>query len=400
MSKLKEQSSISKSQQKRLERKKEIESAKRKSKLAMISVVAVVFLLLAGIISLIGYSVYKNMSIIQPSSDYSQGLTSEGLIKDVTATDYVELADYSNIQVPLSEIEYSDESVETDIQTLLDNNATLDTETEALIADGDRVNIDYVGTIDGVEFEGGNTNGAGSDLKIGSDSLIEGFEDQLIGHGAGENVTVNVTFPTDYSDTAVAGKDAVFEVTINGIYSTPEFNDEFVQTNLSDYASTTEEYRTYLKDTNYASNLNTWLETYMTDNSTITSYPDDYIDYLKSVQKYQDQTSYEYMNSLYAQMGYDGYGSFEEYTGTTEAEYDAGLEATVQPTAKVNLIFQAIAETEGISATTDDYFDYFKTSTTEDYDSLIATYGENYVVQLILNQKVREYLVSVATVTE
>ena len=399
MSKQKEQSSISKSQQKRLERKKEIEMAKKKSKIVWISVIAVIILILAGILSLIGYSVYKNMSIIQPSSDYSKGLTTEGMIKDVTATDYVELADYSNITIPLNEIEYSDESVETDIQTLLDNNATLVTDTQDLIADGDKVNIDYVGTVDGVEFEGGNTNNAGSDLKIGSDSYVDGFEDQLIGHGIGETVTVNVTFPTDYSNTDVAGKDAVFEVVINGIYSIPEFTDEFVLANLADYASTTDEYRTYLKDTNYASNLNTKLETYMTENSTVSSYPDDYIDYLKSIQKYQDQTSYEYMNSLYSQMGYDGYASFEEYVGTTEEEYDAGLEATVQVTAKINLIFQAIAESEGITATTDDYFDYFKTSTTEDYDSLIATYGENYVVQLILNQKVREYLVSVATIS-
>ena len=399
MSKQKEQSSISKSQQKRLERKKEIEMAKKKSKIVWISVIAVIILILAGILSLIGYSVYKNMSIIQSSSDYSKGLTTEGMIKDVTATDYVELADYSNITIPLSEIEYSDESVETDIQTLLDNNATLVTDTQDLIADGDKVNIDYVGTVDGVEFEGGNTNNAGSDLKIGSDSYVDGFEDQLIGHGIGETVTVNVTFPTDYSNTDVAGKDAVFKVVINGIYSIPEFTDEFVLANLADYASTTDEYRTYLKDTNYASNLNTKLETYMTENSTVSSYPDDYIDYLKSIQKYQDQTSYEYMNSLYSQMGYDGYASFEEYVGTTEEEYDAGLEATVQVTAKINLIFQAIAESEGITATTDDYFDYFKTSTTEDYDSLIATYGENYVVQLILNQKVREYLVSVATIS-
>ena len=399
MSKQKEQSSISKSQQKRLERKKEIEMAKKKSKIVWISVIAVIILILAGILSLIGYSVYKNMSIIQSSSDYSKGLTTEGMIKDVTATDYVELADYSNITIPLNEIEYSDESVETDIQTLLDNNATLVTDTQDLIADGDKVNIDYVGTVDGVEFEGGNTNNAGSDLKIGSDSYVDGFEDQLIGHGIGETVTVNVTFPTDYSNTDVAGKDAVFEVVINGIYSIPEFTDEFVLANLADYASTTDEYRTYLKDTNYASNLNTKLETYMTENSTVSSYPDDYIDYLKSIQKYQDQTSYEYMNSLYSQMGYDGYASFEEYVGTTEEEYDAGLEATVQVTAKINLIFQAIAESEGITATTDDYYDYFKTSTTEDYDSLIATYGENYVVQLILNQKVREYLVSVATIS-
>lgn len=86
------------------------------------------------------------------------------------------------------------------------------------IENGDTVNIDYVGTVDGVEFDGGSTNGAGADLTIGSGRYIDDFEEQLIGSHPGDTVEVNVTFPEDYGNEELNGKDAVFEVVINGIY--------------------------------------------------------------------------------------------------------------------------------------------------------------------------------------
>lgn len=86
------------------------------------------------------------------------------------------------------------------------------------VKDGDTVNIDYVGTVDGVEFEGGNTNGAGADLTIGSGTYIDNFEEQLIGAHPGDVVTVNVTFPENYGKENLNGKAAVFTVTVNGIY--------------------------------------------------------------------------------------------------------------------------------------------------------------------------------------
>lgn len=92
------------------------------------------------------------------------------------------------------------------------------TDTSLTVEDGDTVNIDYVGTVDGVEFDGGSTEGMGTDLVIGSGSYIGDFEEQLIGAHPGETVEVNVTFPDDYYSTDMAGKDAVFTVTINGIY--------------------------------------------------------------------------------------------------------------------------------------------------------------------------------------
>lgn len=99
------------------------------------------------------------------------------------------------------------------------SDTTYSTDTSLTVEDGDTVNIDYVGSVDGVEFEGGNTQGQGTDLVIGSGSYIDDFEDQLIGAHPGDQVEVTVTFPDPYqNNTDLSGKEAVFEVTVNGIY--------------------------------------------------------------------------------------------------------------------------------------------------------------------------------------
>lgn len=112
-------------------------------------------------------------------------------------------------------ISYGEEETEEVEET---EETVLNTDTSLEVADGDTVNIDYVGKIDDVEFDGGSTEGLGTDLVIGSGSYIDDFEEQLIGAHPGDEVEVNVTFPDDYSSEEVAGKDAVFEVTVNGIY--------------------------------------------------------------------------------------------------------------------------------------------------------------------------------------
>ncbi len=108
------------------------------------------------------------------------------------------------------------ESTNTNDATSVDT--TLSTDATLTVENGDTVNIDYVGSIDGVEFAGGNTNGAGADLVIGSGTYIDDFEEQLIGAHPGDEVEVNVTFPENYGNEELNGKDALFKVVVNGIY--------------------------------------------------------------------------------------------------------------------------------------------------------------------------------------
>ena len=120
----------------------------------------------------------------------------------------------------------TDTSTDSSTDTTADNSTGTDndsagysTDASLTVEDGDTVNIDYVGSVDGVEFEGGSTRGQGTDLVIGSGSYIDDFEEQLIGAHPGDEVDVYATFPDPYNNNPdLSGKEALFEVTINGIY--------------------------------------------------------------------------------------------------------------------------------------------------------------------------------------
>ena len=107
------------------------------------------------------------------------------------------------------------ESISNNTQT---TTPTLQKDTSLTVKDGDTVNIDYVGSIDGVEFSGGNTQGMGANLTIGSGTYIDDFEEQLIGAHPGDTVDVYATFPENYGKEDLNGKEALFVVTVNGIY--------------------------------------------------------------------------------------------------------------------------------------------------------------------------------------
>lgn len=112
----------------------------------------------------------------------------------------------------------TDDTEEAATESVAADTVSYSTDTSLTVEDGDTVNIDYVGSIDGVEFSGGSTDGAGADLTIGSGTYIDDFEEQLIGYHPGDTVEVTVTFPEDYGVDDLNGQEAVFEVTINGIY--------------------------------------------------------------------------------------------------------------------------------------------------------------------------------------
>lgn len=396
-----EKAGVSKSQQKRIDRKQKNEKAKRDEQLGKVISIVAVLLILAGI----GYSIasyaIKESNKIEASNDYSAGLTKDGLVEGVNVSSIVTLpTDYASISVPASEVEYTDEMWNEEIDTQLENHKVLNSESEAEIKDGDKVNIDYVGSIDGVEFEGGNSQGAGADLTIGSGQFIPGFEDQLIGHKNGEVFDIDVTFPEEYGSADLAGKDAVFNVTVNGIYEKGVFDDDFVAENLKAYADTVDGYREYLAKKEYDNKLQTYVKDYLSENTTISSYPKKYLKNLKSVQKYSDQQSYEYMNQMYMSYYGQGYSSFEEYTGQTEEEYDESLDEKCKDTEKTVLLYQAIAEKEGMTISDDDVKAYVKdlTGSEDSYDSQVESYGEAYLKQMAREKKVIDFCVNNAVV--
>lgn len=392
---------MSLSKERKIARKKEIEQMKRNAVISKIVSICVVVVLCVGLVSYIGYSIYRRATRVTPNSNYSSQLNDNGFIDGVEASSLLNLVDYKSIKVPLSEVEYSDESVAKDIEKAVEAKKTLNKETDAAIADGTIVNIDYVGTVDGKEFEGGNTNEKGADLKIGSNTYVDDFEKQLIGHKIGDEVTVNVTFPDDYENKELAGKDAEFKVVINGIYDVPEFTDAFVKEHLSEYASNVEDYKKYLKDTNYASNLTKYIETYLADNTTVISYPEKYVKQLKSIMKFEEQSYYEAMNQYYLEnLGTQAFRSFEEYTGMSESKYDKYLTEPVQKQVKANLIYQAILEKEGISVSEADYISYLETQgkTKEDYDKEVESYGKGFVIQKMVKIKALELVKGMVTV--
>jgi len=390
---------LSRSKQKRIEREKKENAKKRTSLITRVIITAVIVIVVGAIAGGIGYSIYKSSQELVANNEYSAQLDDNGFIKGADAKDYLTLADYKNLVVPEKETEYSDEEIDADINSVLESHKVLNTE-EGTIADGDTVNIDYVGTIDGEEFEGGNSNGAGSELTIGSGTFIDDFEQQLIGYRVGENLNVEVTFPEDYSTAELAGKDAVFAVTINGIYELPEFTDDFVAENLSDKATTVNGYFQYLKDTNYDSKLTSYIENYLKENSTVNSYPKKYLKNLKETMMYSDNDSYEYMNQMYIQYYGQGYNSFEEYTGMTNEEYLADVATRAEEECKEDLIYQAILQDEGVTISVDEVKAYVAENYGDEsqYDSLVESYGAGYLAKSLIKDKALEIVKGYAKV--
>lgn len=155
---------------------------------------------------------------------YSDGLDANGYRTGITAQDYVTLPDnVAALPIKKADVTPSDSDVQARIDSLLSQYSTTQAVTDRAAQNGDVVNIDYSGTVDGVAFNGGTYQGY--DLTLGSGSFITGFEDQIVGHNTGDTFDVTVTFPDGYDASTdadgntveLSGKEAVFRVTVNSI---------------------------------------------------------------------------------------------------------------------------------------------------------------------------------------
>ena len=302
--------------------------------------------------------------------DYGQGLNEDGTLEGVKATDYVTVCDYSALKIPKKEVKVSDSDVQTEIDTIL---SSYNQVTDRKVKKGDTVNIDYKGMVDG-------KTASGASLKIGSGTFIDGFEDQLIGKMPGETVQVKVTFPKDYQGKEVAGKDAVFETTINYIDETPKLTDKFVKEKLSDrYGYTTvKEMKKTIRDEIFKTNKTDYIWNHMIEKSKFKEIPDELINDrvdvlvngLKAQLKASNYTLKDYLSA---------YGIEDETT--LRDQYKSSCESTV----KVFLIADAIAADKKISVTDEDVKAYFNGEDTAQYEK---QYSKAYINRIVLNNLV------------
>ena len=141
----------------------------------------------------------------------------------------VNLPQYKGIEVTAQVLEATEEEIDNAVKAVVKKDASMQAKEEQVIAKGDYATFDFVGSVDGVEFPGGKADNY--ELQIGSGQFIPGFEDQMIGMKAEETKDVNVTFPENYGEASLAGKAAVFKVTVHEVKEEvyPELTDEYVQ---------------------------------------------------------------------------------------------------------------------------------------------------------------------------
>ena len=236
-------------------------------------------------------------------------------LKNIKASNYVDVCDYVGIEIELAQPSVSDEEVESAIESDLSSDTYNEEVTDRDdVQDGDIVNIDYVGTLDGEEFDGGSSEGY--ELEIGSGTFIDGFEEGLIGCTVGETVDLDLTFPEDYSSEDLAGQDVVFTVTINSILQevVPEFTDEWVQSLEDEDLQTTDDYWQYIYDDlmedaqeDFDEELEELVVSYVLENSTMKrDVPDAMIERLSD-------SAISYYESYYNYMYYYYYDTFEDF---------------------------------------------------------------------------------------
>ena len=327
---------------------------------------------------------------------YSDGLDENGYWEGIRALDYVTLPeDYASIPVQRADVEPTSEDVQAQIDSLLSQNSTTQDVTDRAAANGDTVNIDYAGTVDGVAFTGGTYTGYS--LKLGSGSFIDGFEDQIVGHNTGDTFDVTVTFPDGYDASTdsdgntveLSGKEAVFRVTVNSISEpvTPELTDEWVDSTFgtSDDVHTVEALRTYFSDALYDQNLEDAIMDSLLDNAAFKDLPSEVPGYYACM-----FLNYYYQLSSYYSSDLD---TIAQAQGYTDANAMLGASDTViTHLAKQDLLYQAIAESQGIEPTQ------------EQLDAAAASYsgssyGDNFVHQTALQTAVMEWLKTNAVVS-
>ena len=313
----------------------------------------------------------------------SDAYDENGYLKGITALDYVTLPDTESFTLSDDATTVSDSDIDNYISNnILSNYKTTNEITNRAAENGDTVNIDFAGSIDGVAFDGGT--GSDYDLTLGSGTFIDGFEEQSVGHMPGETFDANVTFPDDYQATNLAGKDAVFATTLNYINEdvAPDLTDDWVSSNLAESMgmNNVAELKTFVSNSLLFSQEANELYGQLYDAAEVNTdtLPEDVQQYFTNTVLYQPYL-YAQMRgvSLETMLSQSGYSSVDEYLENSES--------SKQSMIKQILIMQALAEKNNIVCDTDilnaEFSRYFGST---DMTSYVNAYGENFVKTNIL----------------
>ena len=311
-------------------------------------------------------------------------------------TDNLKITQYKGVEVSAADKpeKVTDDDVEQYIQSQLTSSATTTEVTDRAAQKGDTVDIAFVGTIDGEAFDGGS-------LELGSGTMIDGFEDSIIGHNVGETFVWDGKFPDDYQSTDLAGKACQFTITVNSIseQNVPELTDEWVANN-SESSKTVKEYKKEIKKTledqkqeDYDSTLKSEAWQAVVDNTTVQKYS-----------KKQQEKIDEMKNSLI-----DSYKSYAESQGTdyetyitssgqyTVESFEQKVEEAAQESEKQTMIAEAIADKEKIKLDDKTYKkmlkEYAKTYGFEDGDAMEKAYSKDTLKEAMLTDLVKDWLV-------
>lgn len=327
--------------------------------------------------------------------DYSTGLDSNGFYENVVASQFVEDFEFNTIEVPAEIHTVSEATLQAEIDNLMTGFETLIQVTDRAIVDGDTINLDFVGSVDGVEFEGGSTNGSGTEVTIGVTNFIDDFLQQLIGHTPGEVFDIEVTFPEDYGVDTLNGKEAIFAITLNYISDsiTPELTDAFVQENLAPaYEWTTvDEMKAEMMTGISEMAVMNYVQTYVIGKAIVTSVPEEVLTYQKnSMMNYYQSTASSYGMTM-TEFLTSNFG-----IATIEELYESATQ-DLTDMSNNSLVVQAIAEEANLSVSEEVLRDFFiNVNGSGDYTEFEGIYGIEFLKYTVLQQMVMDYLVEKA----
>ena len=303
-------------------------------------------------------------------------------LKDFKPDKYVTLGDYTGLPTTIAAPEVTDEDIDTAIMNSeLSDDCKIPVEDRDVVEVGDLANIDFVGTMDGEEFEGGS--GSDYDLLIGSGSFIDGFEEGVVGMKVGETRDIALTFPENYYE-EMAGKDVVFAVTVNSIstYDREKAREELEQSAQETYNS---QVATELIDT-------------IKQNSTIKDAPSGMVERM-------NKTLISNVTSQANTYGMD-IGTFvaSVYGGTAD-DYEETLRSYSQDVANQYMLLATIAEKENITVTDEEVKEDIRSSlgadaTDEDVESMMESIDEEAYKEYLLTMKVCDFLAENAVTTQ